>query len=147
MKPEPTPRGTSSCGCAWFGLLPRGAGCCGIGTPKKRRKNSCISSSPGPDWAGLALIRSVVRILTTAGPVFSTISAKSGRLTIAPAGAACAVLNWNITVLHSSADKHKVVKREVVFIGSSIYLKFGCDRSNGLRQARYADRPLKHNDK
>jgi hypothetical protein len=69
-----------------------------------------------------------VRIFTTAGPVFSTMSAKSGRLISAPAGAACAALNGIKAELQSSADKHKVVKRKVVFIGSFIFLKFGCNR-------------------
>jgi hypothetical protein len=48
--------------------------------PKKRRKNSCISGSSMPPcpWA-FWRTRSVVRIFTTAGPVRSTISAKSGR--------------------------------------------------------------------
>src|SRR3569623_3427723 len=84
MKPEPTPRGTSA-SCCWCGacLRLRGAGCCwrgGIGTPKKRRKYSCIPSSspPGtPFWSARTL--SVVRMFTTAGPTLSTKSVKSGR--------------------------------------------------------------------
>jgi hypothetical protein len=53
-----------------------------IWPPKKRRRNSCISSSP---WPSPRRTFSVVRILTTAGPTLSTMSAKSGRPAMAAA--------------------------------------------------------------
>ncbi len=66
MKPEPTPRGRSTPGPPCGPCGPRGPTPGGIGTPK-RRKNSSIKSfgaaGPAP-WR----TRSMVRILTTAGP-------------------------------------------------------------------------------
>ena len=86
MNPEPTPRGapplpspSPSSGWGW----PRRGSCWrGIGMPKKRRKNSCISASGMPPpcgpWAVLVATLVDVRMLTTAGPTCSTRSAKSG---------------------------------------------------------------------
>src|SRR5690606_29216073 len=52
---------------------------------KKRRKNSCISSSISAEAPPRAT-RSVVRILTTVGPTWSTRSVKSGSTRAAAAG-------------------------------------------------------------
>ncbi len=94
MKPEPTPRGRSTSGPPSCGPCgPRGAMPGGSGMPK-RRKNSCIWSSGEP----LRRTRSMVRMLTTAGPTWSTNTVKSGRPRTSTgalvgalrAGAACA---------------------------------------------------------
>ena len=95
-KPEPTPRGTSRSSCGALlrgGVLPRGTpGMLGTRSPKKRLKNSCISSSipskPPPPARDDTL--DTVRIFTTLGPLASARSAKSGKPRTA--GALCAAL-------------------------------------------------------
>jgi len=95
MNPDPTPRGISS-----GPPRPRGPGCPGPGAGRggvKRRKNSAIGSSDSGDWGRAAAFGSrfsTVRMFTTAGPTFSTRSAKSGspRTLADNAGADCAWL-------------------------------------------------------
>ena len=64
--------GPFAAGFSGEGVLPRltrGAGR-GVGAPKKRRRNSCISSSIWPCSCGMLRTRSMVRMLTTAGPTW-----------------------------------------------------------------------------
>ncbi|MNT35036.1 hypothetical protein D3C72_1710480 [compost metagenome] len=81
MKPEPTPRGRSSSCCGRFGRGPW-RGVPGAGWPKKRRKNSCISSSISPLPPPRCATFSTVRMLTTDGPTWSTRSVKSGSVRV-----------------------------------------------------------------
>ena len=92
IKPEPTPLGCSCSGCGRLGRCWRGPLGAGMGTPKKRRNSSCISSSGEPACASRADTFSNVRILTTDGPTCSTKSVKSGKTRLACAEAcACAM--------------------------------------------------------
>ena len=108
MKPEPTPLGCSSSGA---GRLERGAwrGILGMGRPK-RRKNSSISSSPGPPGAARGTTFSSVRMLTTDGPTISTKSVKSGKVRTW-AVAACQGARATVTVVQTSAKDAATVRR------------------------------------
>ena len=125
MKPEPTPRGCSS---SW-GRLGRGPwrGTLGRGTPKKRRKNSCMSSSPAPPCGLPPRFFSRVRMFTTEGPTCSTSSVKSGKPRTAPgpwaqAGTVGAKVATDATKkAPASACMRSVLKFSIVFLSTSIF--------------------------
>ena len=129
MKPEPTPRGRSSSGWGRLGRCWRWPlGGVGMGTPKKRRNSSCISSSgPSPPLPGRVALRSMVRMLTTEGPTCSTKSVKSGRVRFC----ACAALP---DVLSVNTLRHRVKAITPDCRGFQNFMRL----TPSLRQSRHA---------
>jgi hypothetical protein len=86
-----------------------------MGTPKKRRNSSCISSSgpPAPGELGRAFSR--VRMFTTEGPTCSTKSVKSGKPRTAATGA-CA----NAAVVGSMA--HAAIRAVAMQADAAVFM-------------------------